>query len=208
MGQCTAASKRGKGGRCGRQAIRGGTVCWNHGGANRDVKAKADIRATAMELGLGGLDVEPAEIVLRLLSQSQARAEALALELERLVEKHGSLHDAIVGESLAADGEGRMHKVGEYIRGLPEAEYRERKFAADLAFRAQAAEIAYRHVELKERERALMLEVLRAVLLDARLGLSAAQRALVPSLIREHLGIQPASDPVIVGSVPPVPGRN
>lgn len=208
MGKCTAPSKRGKGKRCGRDAIRGGTVCWNHGGANPDVKAKADILATAQEYGLGGTEIDPAEMALRLLSQSQARVQALALELERLEAKHGSLHDAIVGESLAADGEGRMHKVGEYIRGLPEAEYRERKFFGELIFKAQAAEIAYRHVELKERERTLMLEVLRAVLLDARLGLSAAQRALVPSLTREHLGIQPASDPVIVGSVPPIPGQN
>lgn len=45
--QCTAKGKR-KGGRCGNDAIKGGSVCRMHGGAAPQVRKKAQERLAAM----------------------------------------------------------------------------------------------------------------------------------------------------------------
>jgi hypothetical protein len=92
--QCQAISKQ-TGQRCKRKAIPGGTVCGWHGGAASQVKVKAAIRAEVMNWGLGDSHVDPGEVLLRLVTQSAARAEMYARLLqeafdaaERLKEAH------------------------------------------------------------------------------------------------------------------------
>lgn len=60
---------------CKRPAIAGGKVCPQHGGRAPQVKAHAAVRAEVTKWGLGDTTVDPAEALLRLLSQSYARAE-------------------------------------------------------------------------------------------------------------------------------------
>ena len=81
--------------RCKRKAIPGGTVCRWHGGAASHLKVKAAIRAEVMNWGLGDSHVDPGEVLLRLVTQSAARAEMYARLLqeafdaaERLKEAH------------------------------------------------------------------------------------------------------------------------
>lgn len=60
---------------CKNPAIKGANVCRNHGGSIPRVRAKAAVRAEVMDWGLGDTHIDPGEILLRLVSQSAARAE-------------------------------------------------------------------------------------------------------------------------------------
>jgi hypothetical protein len=60
------------------EAIPGGTVCRWHGGGAKQVKVKAAIGAEVLNWGLGDTTVDPGEVLLRLVTQSAARAEMYA----------------------------------------------------------------------------------------------------------------------------------
>jgi hypothetical protein len=83
--RCKAISKAGKR-QCKNWAIKGGDVCRIHGGAASQVKVKAAIRAEVFSWGLGDTTVDPGETLLRLVTQSAARAERYALLLEEAYE--------------------------------------------------------------------------------------------------------------------------
>jgi hypothetical protein len=110
--QCSAISKQTKQ-QCKARAIPGGTVCRWHGGAASQVKVKAAIRAEVLNWGLGDVHVDPGETLLRLVSQSAARAEMYARLLEEAYEAAERLkqaHDAGVqidapGDELAGTAE-------------------------------------------------------------------------------------------------------
>jgi hypothetical protein len=94
--RCSAISKQ-TGEQCKRKAIPGGTVCRYHGGNAKQVKAKAAVRAEVVSWGLGDTTVDPGEVLLRLVTQSAARAERYALLLEEAyeaAERLKQVHDA------------------------------------------------------------------------------------------------------------------
>lgn len=77
--------------------IKGGTVCHAHGGRAPQVKAKAAVRAELASWGLGDSTVDPGEVLLRLVSQSSARAELYAQLLSEAydaAERLKAAHDA------------------------------------------------------------------------------------------------------------------
>jgi hypothetical protein len=78
---CKALSKQ-TGKQCTRKAIPGGEVCHWHEGAANQVKARAGVRAEVMAWGLGDSHVDPGEVLLRLVTQSAARAEMYARLLQ------------------------------------------------------------------------------------------------------------------------------
>lgn len=119
--------------------------------------------------------VEPAEI-------QQAR-----IELDRLFNVGGVA--ALVGHTYSATSDGDVYATGEAIRGLAELEAKERDRCATFAAKAIAAGLAKRQVELAERQGALIAELLRAVLTDPALGLTAEQRRQVPDVARRHLAL-------------------
>jgi hypothetical protein len=103
--RCSAISKH-SGEQCKRKAIPGGTVCRYHGGNARQVKAKAAIRAEVMNWGLGDSHVDPGEVLLRLVTQSAARAEhysRLLQEAFEAAERLKQAHDA--GAQIEAPGD-------------------------------------------------------------------------------------------------------
>lgn len=81
--RCTATNR--EGGRCQKRPILGGTVCWTHGGATRQVRAKAARRLAEAEAARevarqldawgGRVDVSPPEALLELV---QAKAAEVA----------------------------------------------------------------------------------------------------------------------------------
>lgn len=135
-----------------------------------------------MRWGLGDINVDPGEVLLRLVNQSAIRAERYAIELEALVGESDKLRDALVRQAW-----GEFGPTGEYIRGLAQLEAQERDRCAHLAERAVRAGLAERQVRLAERQGALIASVFRAVLGDVRLGLSADQLSAAPMIISEQL---------------------
>jgi hypothetical protein len=83
----------------GRSAVR-------HGGAAGQVKAKAAIRAQVLNWGLGDSHVDPGEVLLRLVTQSAARAEHYSRLLQEAFESAERLkrvHDG--GAQIEAGGD-------------------------------------------------------------------------------------------------------
>lgn len=175
---------RADGSRCQRYPVAGANVCRVHGAAAPQVKAKAAVRAEVMRWGLDVADVDPGETLLKLVAQSAARAQRYADELEQHVAESENLRKAVVAQAY-----GEFGPVGEYIRGLVVLEAQERDRCATFAAKAIAAGLNERMVRLAERQGALIADVLRRVLDDPELGLTAAQRAAVPDVARRHLGL-------------------
>src|SRR5579859_1243022 len=171
MPRCTAHNNRGD--RCGRAAVAGATVCQTHGAKSPVVKAKAAVRAEVMRWGLGDTTIDPGEVLLRLLTQSAARSDRYAQEVERLVAAAPTLEEALVGRA-----EGEFGAIGEYIRGMAQLEAEERDRCAGFAVKAVAAGLAERQVRLAERQGQLLADVIRKVLDDPDLGLSREQRQM------------------------------
>jgi hypothetical protein len=82
---------------CKAPAIAGAKVCRMHGGAAPQVKARAAVVAEVMRWGLDNTHVDPAETLLKLLSQSAARAEhysRLLADAYDAAERLKAAHDA------------------------------------------------------------------------------------------------------------------
>ncbi len=160
---------------CRNPAIDGAVVCRMHGGAAPQVKAKAAVRAEVMRWGLGDSKVDPGEVLLRLVSQSAARAERYSIELEALVGEHGGdIQAAMIADALIVTRDGEPMKAGEYIRGLAQLEAQERDRCAGFATKAVAAGLAERQVRLAERQAEIVIKAVEAALEAA--GVPAGER--------------------------------
>jgi hypothetical protein len=102
--KCRGHNAAGK--RCGNWPIRGGTVCTVHGGKAPRVARKAAVRAELEAWGLGDSKVDPGEVLLRLVSQSAARAELYAGLLREAYEAAERLKAAHEAEQLFETAEG------------------------------------------------------------------------------------------------------
>jgi hypothetical protein len=96
---------------------------------------------------------------------------------------------ALVGATYSTSNSGSLYETGEAIRGLADLEAKERDRCAGFATKAIAAGLAERQVRLAEKQGQMIADVLRAVLGDPELGLSAEQRAAAPATIRRHLSL-------------------
>lgn len=183
MGQCVGHRKNGE--RCKRPPIKGGTVCYNHGGAARQVKAKAAVRLEISKWQLGDITEDPGEVLQRLVTQSSRRIEMYSAEMERLLTERDSLHDLLVGDALNEFG----NKVGEWISGMALLEGQERDRAANFAAKAVAAGLGERQQRLAERQGELLATLIRAVMADPRLNLSESQQLMVIPVMREQMAL-------------------
>ncbi|MFD2421657.1 hypothetical protein [Amycolatopsis pigmentata] len=171
---------------CKGDAIKGGKVCHMHGGRAKQVRAKAAVRAEVMAWGLGDTTVDPGEVLLRLVSQSAARAQRYSVEIEKLADDHGGdLAKAMIGDSLVLDRDGNEVKVGEYIRGLVQLEAQERDRCAGFAAKAVAAGLAERQVRLAERQAEMVIKAVEAALEAA--GVPAGDRGPAKLAAAKHL---------------------
>lgn len=185
--KCVARNRAGT--QCGNYAIPGGTVCKIHGGSTGHIAAKAKVRAELESWGLDAPTVDPGQTLLRLVSQSAARAERYAQELFAKLadDEDGALRKALVADVWILDLEGESHKAGEYVRALAKLEAEERDRCANFCRIAIAAGLAERQVRLAERQGQLIAEVLRTVMGDPELGLTEAQKAALPAVARRAL---------------------
>lgn len=182
--RCTGHKSNGK--PCGRYAIRGAKVCPSHGGKAPQVKAMAAVRAELSRWSLNDTSVDPGEMLLRLVSQSAARAQRYALELSALVEQHGGdVQAAMIREAKIVARDGQVVKAGEYIRGLVQLEAQERDRCANFAAKAVAAGLVERQVRLAEKQAQIALGAIEAAL-DAA-GIPAGARGPAKLAAARHL---------------------
>lgn len=156
------------------------------------------MRAELLEWGLTDTVEDPGTILLRLVSQSSRRVALYADLLEQQYAKSGTGEltttlptqiGVLIGRKYSLNNEGRPVPVEEAIRGLVQLEMKERELCASFASKAIAAGLAERQVRNAERMGAMMADMLRAVLGDPALGLSAEQRAAIPGVIRARLSL-------------------
>jgi hypothetical protein len=192
--KCTGHTSAGRD--CRNDAIKGATVCHKHGGSAPHVRRNAAVRAELLSWGLNDSTEDPGEVLLRLVTQSAHRAAFYADLLEQQYESTEETTllpagvAALIGHKIGAAGkDGVLYEAEEAIRGLVQLEAMERDRCARFAKTAIDAGIAERQVTLAERQGALIADVLRAVLADPELGLSAEQRKAVPNVARRHLAI-------------------
>jgi hypothetical protein len=165
-----------------------------HGAGAPQVAAKAAIRAEITSWGLDHVtNVDPVELILRMITQSVWRQQRYAEERARLIEAAPTLRDALVGDSF-----GEFGKTGEYICGWARLEDAERDRCARWTFQAIAAGVAAKQLDIARQHGQMVGEVLRQVLADPELGLSAAQQAAAPDVFRRVLGL---TGPPAVGEV-------
>jgi hypothetical protein len=145
-------------------------------------RTRAQVAYEVRQWQLGDTHVDPAEMLLRLVSQSAARLDKLSGELAELVDEQG-LQAALIGE-VRVPTEAGSYVSGDYVRGLARLEAEERDRLAHFAKTALAAGLATRQVELAESQGRLMADVLRKVLGDPALGLSEDQLQIIPGLLR------------------------
>lgn len=174
---------------CKAYPVKGALVCIAHGGGAPQVKAKARVRAELMAWGLDAPTVDPGQTLLRLVSQSAARAEAYALELFGLLDtdETGQLKAALVGDIWITGDDGKGHKAGEYVRALALLEAQERDRCANFCRIAIAAGLAERQVRIAEQQGQLLAGILREIIGDAELALTTDQRTVLPAVIRRHV---------------------
>lgn len=168
---------------CNSFALHGADHCYRHGGGTLpNVRAAAAVREAVMRWGFIDVTVDPGETLLMLVTQSKIRAQRYAEELERLVGERPELRDALIG-----DVAGEFGKAGEFIKGLVILEAQERDRCANFCRLAIAAGLAERQVRMAERQGQLMVDLLRAVMADPALGLTATQRGAIPGIVRKQL---------------------
>jgi len=178
--KCSAKNKAGNS--CGLWAMKGGFVCGKHGGRAPQVAAKAAVRAELFAWGVTDEKIDPGEQLLRLVTQSAARAEMYAQELKTLVDDSPSLRDALVAETWSATEQGDLYKTGEYIRGLARIEADERDRCATFCTKAVAAGLMQKQTDLAKAQGELLVKSLQAIL--DRVSLTDEQKQAVKQELR------------------------
>jgi hypothetical protein len=181
----------------------GAERCRMHVGPPK-ARAMANIRAELAKWTLGEPVDDPADVLLRLITQSRMRAEFYATLLQQAYDSaeriaaaapsdRGLTDDlrrdfdnvlqaggvaALIGKTYGAAGkEGDVYATGEAIRGLAKLEADERDRCANFCRLAIAAGIAERLVKVAEQLAATIMRVLVGALDDA--GVTGDQRQAV-----------------------------
>ncbi len=186
---CASKSKLSGGQLCGAPAVAGTIRCVAHSGTSRlRHKAKGAVVVEVLNWGLGDSTVDPGEILLRLVTQSAARAERYAAVVEQLVaDNDGDLPKALTADTYTVSDTGRPVKTGEYVRAMAKLEAEERDRCANFATKAVAAGLAERTVRIAEKQGAMLAQVIRAVLGDDELGLTPEQQGRSDAIVARHL---------------------
>jgi hypothetical protein len=179
--RCRATSKR-AGERCKRAAIPGGRVCTIHGGASPRARAAAERRqaesaATALLNAIWDPDAKP-------ITDPVAALQALAGRLEHAARVLGARLDVEDVDLDNANGTAWVRVLRELRQVLVEME---------------RLGLSRREVELAEEAAEQLAAVLRRIF--DRLGLSAEQQQLVPTVVPEELRRLAASPMVVRGEL-------
>lgn len=190
--QCTATSRQ-SGQRCKRVPVPGAEVCVFHGGGAPQVRAAAERRLAAEEArkavvtyGLP-IEVDPGEALLQEIYRTAGHVawlEALVHDLPKEELTWGVGEEAEKGAT-EFPGTDTTRKAAPNVWLLL---YRdERKHLHDVCKTALQIGLEERQVQLAERQGALLAEVIRSVIDDPSLALSADQRRAAGKAAAHHL---------------------
>lgn len=194
--------KRKDGQPCQRYRLTGQKVCGLHGGKTPVALRKAIVVTEVSKWVAGDQLDDPAQVLLRLITQSRRRADLYASLLEEAyaeAEKEDLIGKnvvggvwalpagvkALIGHKYAMDAQGNLEPVQEAIRGLVELESAERDRCANFAAKAISAGLQERIVRVQEKEAALAHAALIAGL-DAAGITGDARRAVLDGVV-SHL---------------------
>lgn len=184
--RCTGTNKE-SGERCLRYHAPGGKVCAMHGGNAKQVRSKAGERTAAEKVknlvATYGLPVEitPEQAILDEVHRTAGHVAWLQQQVHALTE--GELVWGIT--RVKEGGEDRGTTEEAVPHALLKLYHEERDRLVRVCAAALKAGIEERRVKLAERDGALVAEAIRAILAD--LKLDAAQRALVSTIVPQHL---------------------
>jgi hypothetical protein len=172
--QCTATNRAGE--RCGRWAIRGGTVCANHGGKTPAVQAAATRRLAEREAAATLADVEVDPISNPLEALAEVAEEARAFQ------RFAAAKVAELSELAGYGAQG-----GEQLRAVVVLYERATDRAAKLLADWVRLGFDERMVAMHERQADLVERFVLAVVAD--LDLTEDQEARVPDATVRHLHV-------------------
>jgi hypothetical protein len=192
--RCTATSSQ-SGERCQKRPIVGGTVCYTHGGATPQVRAKAAERVleaqVSREIGRQGWEpvgnpveayADNAGEVLAFKDRLRERVELLDDWTMRIAAFGGGEGEEGEGRQLMAMGEQVRAYVAAYERALDRAE---RTLARMIGLGLDAKLIELRADAYRQASASRLYDVITKVLGD--LGLTPEQQGLVPGSVARHL---------------------
>lgn len=190
-----------KGEPCRQWAIKGGTVCPAHGGAAKNVRAKATERvqqAKAIKaLVTYGIprQVDPFAALLEEISRTAGHVDWLKTVVEKLTAKE------LVWSRTSTETKIGGGPTGDYLTDTQSAAVNqwlalyqsERIHLVHVCKTAIGCGLAERQVQLAESQGALIAEVLRAVIGDPELGLSPERQEVALGVASRHLRALPAA---------------
>ena len=192
--QCTAKAKS-TGVQCTRPAVLGGKVCYQHGGAAKQVRAAAARRVAAERVRALGYDpgapnVDPAEALLELVSHKAREVAWLRATVDALAHPDAEgdpvleplvwglvKHETGVGPLGPMDSQVRETRRTVYVQWLHDAEDQLARYATA----ALKAGVEERRVRIHEAQAGVFVSAIRR-LLDG-LNLTHDQRALSGPLV-------------------------
>lgn len=199
--ECTKNRSKGRG-ECHGSAVRGTDACPLHGGVSREVaRVKGETRISAWSaIGTpaNGQGIDSSAAVLGMLQQSWLRANLYGQLLQRQVGIDGTdeaevdagdagSKNGLIGYRYGAAGkDGNIYAVSEEARALVALEAAERDRVVKYAKTAHDMGISDKMIGLAERWGDQVVN--RLMLILAGLALTRDQEAMVPALIRAHLG--------------------
>lgn len=190
--RCSAHRTDGE--QCGAWAVRGTTVCYHHGGAAKQVRAKArrevlrEEARRAVELFGGPRDIEPSQALLELVQWTagevqfwRGRVHSLSLENEGELTFGTTKVEFGQDKGQTTDMETKESRPHVYYTMLYAAQDR----LAQYATAALRAGVEERRVRLAEQQGDLVALAIRRIL--AALSLSPEQEELVPVIVPREL---------------------
>lgn len=190
--QCKAVNRSGK--RCGKPAVPGATVCRNHGAAAPQVAERARLRVVEdrartelARLGLGSIDIDPAQALLAEVGRTAANVEWLSRKVASLTDE-----DLVWGISKVSEGRGQHGAIDLTEQSAEVSVWvklwmAERSHLVKVSEAAIRAGIAERLVRLQEQEAAVIVGVVQAVIHSPELGLDSAKRAVAETVAHRAL---------------------
>jgi hypothetical protein len=189
--RCKATSSQ-SGERCRKRPIVGGEVCYTHGGATRQAKAKAAERVVEMAVAreIGGLGWGPVTDPVGAYADNAGEVLAFKDRLRERVEQLDDWTMRIAAFGAGDEDGGQLMAMGEQVRAYVAAYERsldraERTLARMISLGFDAQALRLREEEIYRAAGMRLIEPVMAILKD--LGLTLEQEALAPAAIQKHL---------------------